>query len=87
MSHLVHFGIILTRTIGIGFVADRTKSFVLVALFHAFLNLFYITSALEGITDIQKIVILIISIVAIIYLMRVDGRKKRLAEEHNANLE
>ena len=78
INHLAHFSIILMGTIGIGYIADKTKSFILVALFHAFFNLFYLTSNLEGITSIQKIVIITISIVSIISFMVVDSREKRL---------
>lgn len=78
LDNLIFYLFCLGGSIGIGMVAKKSKSLVLVALFHSFFNLFYITRVLEGITSMQKIVILIISIVAIIYVMKMDKKKKEL---------
>ncbi len=86
LDNLIFFGFCLLGSIGIGGVATKTKSLILVALFHSFFNLFYITRVLEGITTMQKIVILVISIVAIIYVMFLDGRKKRLIEKNKITI-
>ncbi|MEE9348857.1 MAG: CPBP family intramembrane glutamic endopeptidase [Flavobacteriaceae bacterium] len=82
LNHLMSYGFILAGTIGIGKVADVSKSLILVALFHAFFNLFYISKELEGVTNFQTIGILSISILSIIGVMVWNGRKKRLALEN-----
>jgi len=75
INHLLFFTFILMGSFGIGMVAKKSKSLILVALFHAFFNLFYITEILEGITTIQKTVIFVISIFAIIFMMKRDAKK------------
>ena len=82
VNHIVFFGIIVFGTYGIGMVAEKSKSLVLVALFHAFFNLYYIITNLKGITTIQILSIMAISIACIIYVMRtVDYAKVAAADK------
>ena len=70
MQHLSFFGIILFGTYGMGVVAEKTKSLVVVALFHAFFNLFYIAKNLQGITTAQIVAIMVLSVLSILYVMK-----------------
>ena len=68
MSNLYSYFIILAGTIGIGYVAEKSKSLTYTALFHAFFNIIYVNS-FEGISSLQIISILSISALFIIFLM------------------
>ncbi len=83
IQHLFFFGIILFGTYGMGIVAEKTKSLVLVALFHAFFNLYYIVNSLEGITSNQILIILTISIISILYVMK--NEKKSVLLKKNTD--
>ena len=74
LQFIVGFSLIFGGSIGMGFVADKSKSLILVALFHAFINI-YIQDYFEGETVTQKSVILIISAVSIIVWMVVQGKR------------
>jgi len=65
-NHLLSYFFVLIGSIGIGFIADKSKSLIITALFHAFFNLLYL-DRLVGLTMTQKIVIIFISSSAIIY--------------------
>ena len=79
MGNLITFSFLVLGSFGIGMVAEKTKSLILVGIFHAFFNLFYLLQELEGITSMQIISIISISVFAIIFMMKIDGKRKRLA--------
>jgi len=76
MNHFSVYLIILSGSIGIGYVADKSKSLIYVALFHAFMNMF-LTESLNEIPSIQKLIIISISAIAIILQMRFKRKKEK----------
>jgi len=75
MGHFVSYLFVLVGSIGIGFVADKSKSLIFVGLFHAFFNLMYIDS-LPKISTLQIMSILGLSAIAVIGIMLYTARKK-----------
>jgi len=67
------FLVLIGGSIGMGYVADQSKSLIYVALFHAFVNL-TLTSDLPTISTTQKIVSVAIVSITIILLMRLKKR-------------
>lgn len=67
-QHLLSYFFVLMGSIGIGFVADKSKSLILPSLFHMFFNVFFVSS-LGGITTLQRAVILSFCIVTVIFIM------------------
>jgi len=74
INHFLVYLIILSGSIGIGYVADKSKSLIYAALFHAFMNMF-LTENLNEIPSIQKLIIIGISAITIILLMRFKKEK------------
>ncbi|HHH52394.1 MAG TPA: CPBP family intramembrane metalloprotease [Bacteroidetes bacterium] len=74
-SHLLSYLYILAGSIGIGYVADKSKSLILPALFHAFFNIL-LSNSLLSISLKSKIIIVIISIVSIIVVMIFTKKKE-----------
>lgn len=75
IDNLIFFMILLGGSIGIGYVADRTKSLIFVALFHAFFNISQ-NELFNGIELKQKLTIIIISIVSAIAIMKYDKKNR-----------
>lgn len=74
-NNFLFFLMLLGGSFGIGYVADRTKSLVFVALFHAFFNILQ-SELLQGIEMTQKLVIVAVSIISAIVIMKYDLKKK-----------
>ena len=74
LSHLFSYIYVLAGSIGIGYVADKSKSLVLPALFHAFFNIL-LSNNLESISLLSKILIIVICIIIIIWTMIRTNRK------------
>ncbi len=71
---IINFALILGGSIGMGFIADKSKSLILVALFHAFINILIQDNFGKG---LQKPIILIISGISIIIWMIIKGKKDK----------
>ena len=80
VGNLIFFVILLAGSFGIGHVADKTKSLLFVALFHAFFNISQ-NELLSGIEMKQKLTIVAISIVSAIVIMRYDQRAKTINKD------
>lgn len=82
LNNLIFFLILLAGSFGIGYVAEKSKSLVFVALFHAFFNILQ-NELLQGIPSSQKLIIVAISSVSAILIMRYDRiEKTKLATSH-----
>lgn len=77
-QHLLSYFFVLVGSIGIGFVADRSKSLILPSLFHMFFNVLF-TNSLVGVSFSQKAIILSISVISVVFVMWWSLRKRRLA--------
>ena len=69
ISNLVFFMLLFAGSYGIGFIADRSKSLVMSALFHSFFNI----SQNQLLGEVQlnyKLIIIVISAVSAILIMR-----------------
>ncbi len=75
VSNLIFFLILFAGSFGIGYVADKSKSLIFVALFHAFFNISE-NGLLNGIELKQKLTIIIISALSIILIMKYGKRNK-----------
>ncbi|MGO3285836.1 MAG: CPBP family intramembrane glutamic endopeptidase [Mesonia sp.] len=73
MGNLIFFIILFAGSVGIGYVADRTKSLIFVTLFHALFNISQ-NDLLNGIELKQKLVIVGISAMVI---MKYTNRNKK----------
>jgi len=74
ISNLIFFLALFAGSYGIGFMADRSKSLVMSALFHSFFNI----SQTELLGEVQlsyKIIIIAISAISAILIMRYDKDK------------
>lgn len=76
LQHLLSYFFILVGSIGIGYVADKSKSLILPSLFHMFFNVLF-TNSLVDVSFSQRVVILSISSVAVVLIMWWTLRKKR----------
>ena len=76
LSHLLSYFYVLAGSIGIGYVADKSKSLVLPALFHAFFNIL-LSNNLDGISLFSKILIIVICILTIIFTMILANKKRK----------
>lgn len=74
-NNLIFFLILFAGSFGIGYVADRSKSLIFVALFHDFFNISQ-SELLSAIEMKQKLAIIIISAVSAILIMKYDNRIK-----------
>ncbi len=86
MAHLYSFIFILVGSIGMGYVADKSKSLVLPALFHAFSNLIFRDISFSE--DMHAsfsatIIIVTVCIVAIIVVMVKAAREQRQLQHPN----
>jgi membrane protease YdiL (CAAX protease family) len=77
-SHLLSYLFVLIGSMGIGYVADKSKSLLLPSLFHMFFNVLF-SNTLVGVTFLQKAIILLISAISVISVMRWSLRKIRMA--------
>ncbi len=81
MAHLYSYIFVLAGSIGMGYVADKSKSLILPALFHAFSNLMFSSVSFGSqvqVSFMATLVIVIVCIVAIIAVMIKTGRDKRI---------
>ena len=69
--------ILLAGSFGMGYVADKSKSLIYVALFHAFINILA-TNDLQHIPFTQKLIIILISAITIIVLMIKKGKSIKM---------
>jgi len=76
IGNLIFFAILFAGSFGIGYVADKTKSLMFVALFHAFFNISQ-NELLNGIELNQKLIIIAISITSAIFIMKYDTKNKK----------
>jgi len=74
LSHLLSYIYVLAGSIGIGYVADKSKSLVLPALFHAFFNIL-LSNTLDSISFFSKVIIVVFCIIIIIWTMVRTKRK------------
>jgi len=74
LSHLLSYFYVLAGSVGIGYVADKSKSLVLPALFHAFFNIL-LSNNIDGISFFSKILIVVICTIIIILTMIRTNRK------------
>ncbi len=82
MAHVYSYIFVLGGSIGMGYVADKSKSLVLPALFHAFSNIIFGNVVFHNNINaslISSIIVVSISVVAIIVIMIKVGREKRKA--------
>ncbi len=80
MAHFYSYVFILGGSIGMGYVADKSKSLVLPALFHAFSNLIFSNITFNNdihVSFTSTIIVVAICIVAIIVVMVKTGRKNK----------
>ncbi len=85
IGNLIFFLVLFIGSVGIGYVADRSKSLLFAGLFHAFFNI----SQSELLNDIafnQKLVILIISAFSAIVIMRYDRKQKKALKAIKTNV-
>lgn len=75
IENLIFFIILFAGSIGIGYVADKSKSLMFVALFHAFFNISQ-NEVLNGIKFNQKLAIVIISAISAIAIMKYDKKNR-----------
>lgn len=68
LQHLLSYFFVLMGSVGIGYVADKSKSLILPSLFHMFFNIL-LTNSLVGISFSQKIIILSICTVSVVFIM------------------
>ncbi len=76
-SNLIFFMTLFAGSYGIGFIADRSKSLVMAALFHSFFNI----SQMQLLGEVQlnyKLIIIAISAVCAILIMRYNENKSFL---------
>lgn len=66
----------MAGSIGIGYVADKSKSLVLPALFHAFFNIL-LSNNLDSISMLSKILIIVTCILIIIWTMIATNKKSK----------
>ena len=74
-GNLLFFITLFIGSIGIGYVADKSKSLIFVALFHAFFNISQ-NELLDEIELEQKLTIIIISAIGVIVIMKYDKKNK-----------
>lgn len=77
IDNLIFFIILFAGSFGIGYVAEKSKSLILVALFHAFFNISQ-NELLNGIELKQKLTIILISVISAIAIMKYDKRNKEI---------
>ena len=75
ISHALSYLYILAGSIGIGYVADKSKSLILPALFHAFFNIL-LSNSVVGISMTSKFLIVITSVASIIWVMIFTKKKE-----------
>jgi len=75
VGNLIFFLALFVGSYGIGFVADRSKSLVMAALFHSFFNISQ-ASELAEIPLSYKLAIIAISAVSAIFIMRYNNPKE-----------
>jgi len=69
MSNLLFFMLLFAGSYGIGYIADKSKSLIMSALFHSFSNISQ-NELLNGIHMNYKLIIIVISALSAIYIMR-----------------
>ena len=74
MQHLWAFVYVFAGSLGMGYVADRSKSLVLPTLFHMLFNVLF-SNEMGPFTMAQKVSVLVISTASIILIMRIKLRK------------
>lgn len=79
VGNLIFFIILLAGSIGIAYVADKTKSLIMVALFHSLFNISQSELLIE-VELYQKILILSITVLTAIVIMRYDRKAKEKNE-------
>ena len=82
IDNLIFFLILFAGSFGIGYVADKSKSIIFVALFHAFFNISQ-NQLLSGIELKQKLTIVAISIISAILIMKYDKKNKEKSTTAN----
>ncbi len=75
LSNGLFFLMLFAGSFGIGYVADRSKSLIFVALFHAFFNILQ-SELLQGIELNLKLIIVAISSISAILIMKYDLKDK-----------
>ncbi len=80
LDNLIFFMALLGGSYGIGFMADRSKSLIVAALFHSFLNIAQ-SGLLSEVSLNYKLAIIAISALSAIFIMRYDNRKDAIASD------
>ena len=75
IHNLIFFLVLFAGRFGIGFMADRSKSLIMSALFHSFFNIFQ-TSLLGEVQLNYKLIIIAISAVSAVLIMRYGENRK-----------
>ncbi len=78
LDNLIFFLALFGGSYGIGFMADRSKSLIMAALFHSFLNIAQ-SGSLSEVSLNYKLVIIAISAVSAIFIMRYDNKKDTIS--------
>jgi len=83
ISNLIFFILLFVGSYGIGFIANRSKSLVMSALFHSFFNI----SQNQLLGEVQlnyKLIIIVISAISAILIMRYDENRNTSISQINA---
>ncbi len=78
LDNLLFFLLLFGGSYGIGFMADRSKSLIMVALFHSFSNIAQ-SGLLSEVSLNYKLAIIAISALSAIFIMRYDNKKDAIA--------
>ncbi len=76
IANLIFFIVLLIGSYGIGYMADKSKSLIMTALFHSFFNISQ-SGLLAGIRLEYKIIIIAISALVAILILRYDNKERR----------
>ena len=80
LENLIFFLALFGGSYGIGFMADRSKSLIMAALFHSFLNI-YQAGSLSEMPQNYKLAIIGISALSAIFIMRYDNKKDAITSD------
>jgi membrane protease YdiL (CAAX protease family) len=79
LQHLLSYFFVLMGSVGIGYVADKSKSLILPSLFHMFFNILF-TNSLVGISFSQKVILLSVCTISVVFVMwlRLENRRTKI---------
>lgn len=68
LQHLLSYFFVFMGSVGIGYVADKSKSLILPSLFHMFFNILF-TNSLIGISFSQRVILLSACTISVVFVM------------------